>query len=152
MSLFAVRWLLAALHLLALPIGFAAVTIRAIGLRHSPPGPDLRTVFAADSVWGISALLWITTGLVRAFTRLEKGADYYLGNDWFWIKMALLVLILALEIFPMATLIRWRLSVRRGTPIDVARTELISRISVAQAAMLVAMVVAATGMARGFGA
>jgi putative membrane protein len=38
----------------------------------------LNDVFTADSFWGIAALLWIVTGLWRAFGGLEKGSDYYL--------------------------------------------------------------------------
>jgi putative membrane protein len=61
-----VRWFLAALHLLALGFGLGAVWARARGLRGELEETGLRRVFYADPWWGIAALLWIATGLVRA--------------------------------------------------------------------------------------
>lgn len=152
MSTMMIRWILGALHLLALPIGFAAVTVRAMGLRRQAAGMDLRSVFAADSIWGLSALLWVSTGLIRAFTYIEKGSQYYLGNSWFWAKMGLLAVILALEVLPMATLIRWRLEDHRGQTVDLGRAGFLSRISATQAMLILVMVAVAAGMARGLGA
>jgi putative membrane protein len=151
MSLMEIRWALGALHLLALPIGFAAIALRAIALRHAASGTALRSVFVADSVWGLSALLWISTGLVRTFGYFEKGSQYYLGNSWFWVKIGLLAVILALEVLPMVTLIRWRLEDRKGKAVDLSRAGALSLVSVAQALLILAMVVVAAGMARGLG-
>ena len=53
----------------------------------------------AKQVWWAwrKALLWIATDLWRVFGGLEKGAAY-LHNHSFWMKMALLGIILLLEI------------------------------------------------------
>lgn len=88
------RWLIATLHLLALGIGLGAVWARARGLQGELHETGLRGVFYADMWWGIAALLWLSTGLVRAFGGLEKGTVYYLHNHLFWAKMAMLGLIL----------------------------------------------------------
>jgi putative membrane protein len=65
--------------------------------------------------------------------------------------MALLGLILALELRPMVTLIRWRIQLSQaGTP-DVGSAPALARISYAQAVLVVLMVLAATAMARGIG-
>jgi putative membrane protein len=111
---------------------------------------DLARVFVADSLWGVAAALWIVTGLWRAFGSLEKGTEYYLSNRVFYVKMALLALILLLEIAPMTTLIGWRIAVRRGDEINLAPASAFARISHIQAALVVLMVFAATAMARGF--
>ncbi|HSJ13023.1 MAG TPA: DUF2214 family protein [Longimicrobiales bacterium] len=145
------RWILAALHLLALGIGFGAVVARAGALR-GDLARDLGRVFRADNAWAAAAALWIATGLLRAFAGFEKGTAYYVGNVWFWHKMALLGIVLALEVVPLVTLIRWRLAARRGLAIDLGRARLLARISIAQAVLVVAMVFLASGMARGFGA
>ena len=115
-----VRWLFAAVHLLALGVGLGAVWARGRALRQPLDAAGLRRVFSADSWWGIAALLWIGTGLVRAFGGLEKGSEYYLHNHLFWAKMALLGLILLLELGPMISLIRWRAA--RGTRTDARYT------------------------------
>jgi len=85
-----IRWLLAAVHLLALGVGLGAVWARGRALQAPLDVPALRRVFYADTWWGIAAVLWIGTGLVRAFGGYEKGAFYYLHNHLFWAKMGLL--------------------------------------------------------------
>ena len=84
---------LSALHVLALALGVAAVFSRGRRLRDLRRSPDdagvLRRLFQADNLWGVAALLWISTGLLRAFGRLEKTPDFYLRNGFFWVKMSL---------------------------------------------------------------
>ncbi|HEV8599368.1 MAG TPA: DUF2214 family protein [Gemmatimonadales bacterium] len=145
------RWLLAAVHLLALGIGLGAVWARSRALRSQLDVAGLRRVFAADTWWGVSAGLWILTGVLRAFAGYEKGAAYYLHNHLFLTKMGLLLLILALEVAPLAALIRWRAAVAKGTLPDTSRAPRFARTSTLQAVLIVLMVIAATGMARGYG-
>ena len=52
---------------------------------------------------------------------------------------------------PIVTLTRWRRVAHPQLPPDVARAAALSKTSYTQLALLVGMVVAATGMARGFG-
>jgi putative membrane protein len=146
-----VRWLLAALHLLALGIGLGAVWARSRALRVRPDAEGLRRAFYADNWWGVAALLWIVTGLLRAFAGLEKGTAYYLHNDAFLFKMAVLGVVLVLEAWPMTTLIRWRIRSARGEPIDTGVASSLAWISAVQAGLVVLMLLAATAMARGYG-
>ena len=146
-----IRWIFAALHLLALGIGLGAVWARARALRSPLDRQGLRRVFYTDTLWGLAAVLWIATGLVRLFGGLEKGFSYYLYNEAFLIKMGLLLLILALEAWPMAAFIRWRMAVARGGEPDVRRARTFARISEVEAILVVGMVLAATAMARGIG-
>jgi putative membrane protein len=146
------RWLVAAFHLLALGIGLGAIWARARAFRGPLDKPGLRRLFYADTVWGIAALLWIGTGLLRAFGGLEKGTAYYLANSLFRAKMGFLAVILVLEVWPMVTLIRWRVRTARAEPIDTSRAATFGVISAVQALLVIAMVFAATGVARGWGA
>ena len=143
------RWILGFLHLLALGIGLGAVWTRARALRGALDVAGLRRVFAADNLWGIAAVLWIGTGVWRAFGGVEKGTMYYVTNPFFHVKMGLLLLILALEVWPMVTLIRWRIRQGKGEGIDTSPAPALARISVAQAGLVVLMVLAATALARG---
>jgi len=145
------RWLLAAVHLLALGIGLGAVWARGRALRRELDTAGLRRTFEADNWWGVAALLWIATGLARAFGGFEKGAAYYLHNHFFWLKMALFATIFALELAPMLALMRWRGQVRRGERPDTTRAAAFARISAVQALLVVLMVLAATALARGYG-
>ncbi len=143
------RWLIATLHLLTLPLGLGAIWARSRALGLAKTVEDLRRVFVADNLWALAAVLWLGTGLLRAFAGLEKGASYYLHDRVFYIKMGLFVTILILEIWPMATLIRWRISVRRGAPVDLTSAPTLARLSQIQLGLVVVMVFAATALARG---
>ncbi len=144
------RWLVATLHLLVLPLGLGAIFTRARGLAGVRQNHALGRVFAADNLWGIAAVLWIATGLWRAFGGLEKGTAYYLHDHAFVVKMGLLIVILLLEIWPMSTVIRWRIHARRGSAVDVRVAPLLARVSYAQAGLVILMVFAATAVARGY--
>jgi putative membrane protein len=146
-----IRWLLASLHLLGLGIGLGAIWVRARALGGSLDPDRLQRALLADTFWGIAALLWIVTGLIRAFGGYEKGTQYYLQNDAFILKMILLGLILVLEIRPMITLIQWRRVLSRKEEVDTTPAAALARMSWVQVALVVAMVFAATAMARGYG-
>jgi putative membrane protein len=143
------RLALAALHLLALGIGLGAVHGRARALRELGAAPDaLRRALRADAWWGAAAALWLATGLWRALAGTEKSPAYYWSNPVFHAKLGLFVLIFALELRPMVVLGRWR----RGAPADAALGRRLAATSDVQTALLVLIVVAATAMARGYGA
>lgn len=139
------------LHLLALALGLPAVFLRGRALKGSLDAEGLRRLLAADNVWGIAALLWIVTGLLRAFGGLEKGADFYLRSPLFWTKMALFLVVLLLEIRPMATFIRWRIRLGRGEAIDTGAARTLYTINHVELATVVVMVFVASLMARGVG-
>lgn len=148
---------LAVLHLLALGIGLGAIFTRARSLRRvATDMTALHRAFTADAWWGVAAILWITTGLWRALAGTEKSPLYYAMNHVFYAKMGLLALVLALELWPMVTLVRWRLADKRGTLPSRDALDSTSRklalTSDMQLVAVVAMVVAAVMMARGYGA
>ena len=145
------RWSFAALHLLALGIGLGAVWARGRALSGPLDRDGLKRAFYADAWWGLAAVLWISTGVVRLVAGLEKGALYYMQNHLFWTKMALLGLILVLEIPPMVALIRWRIRLAKDEQPDTGAARVYANISRTQAAIVIAMVFVAVGMARGFG-
>ena len=99
------HWFLAAIHLLAVALGFWAVLTRGTALSRLAAGTgQVRSVLVADNVWGICAGILLITGVMRAFGGYEKGTDYYLHQPLFHLKMTLFVLILLLEVAPMITL------------------------------------------------
>jgi putative membrane protein len=140
-----------ALHLLALAIGLPAVFLRGRALKGRLDADGLRRLFAADTAWGLAALLWLATGLLRAFAGLEKGTAFYLASPLFWAKMALFVAVVALELWPMATFIRWRREQKQGVAPDTSRAATLSHLNHVQLALVVLMVFVASFMARGLG-
>ncbi|MEE9680272.1 DUF2214 family protein [Pseudomonas moraviensis] len=144
------QWILAAVHLFAFALAFWAVLTRGTAFSQLSAGTgELKRVLLADNLWGLSALTLLITGAMRAFGGYEKGSDYYLHQPLFHLKMTLLVLILLIELAPMITLIKWRIASSRGVALDSGRAKLYARISHVEALLLILMVVAATGMARG---
>jgi putative membrane protein len=144
--------IVSALHVLALAIGLPAVWIRGRALRGPIDAVGFRRLFAADTVWGVAAALWLVTGLLRAFAGLEKGSAFYLGSSFFWIKMTLFLLVVALEIHPMLTFIRWRRLRGRSQMPDTSGVRTLYVINHIQMAVVVIIVFVAAFMARGFGA
>ena len=150
------RIALAVVHLVGWAIALGSIFARARALNDVRDRDGLRRGLAADNWWGISAVVLIATGLWRAFGSMEKTSSYYWNSHVFYAKMAALVLVLLLEIWPMITLIRWRITDGRGTALDLAVVQpiarRIARISDVQTLLLLAIVTAAVMMARGYAA
>ena len=144
------RLLLAATHLLALGIGLGAVWTRGRALRGIVDGAALRRAFAADAWWGVAAVLWLATGLARLLAGTEKATSYYLQHPLFHLKMGLFLLVLALEIWPMITLIRWRRAMGRNQTAALGAARRIARISTIEAFLIVVIVFIAVALARGY--
>jgi putative membrane protein len=142
--------IVSALHLLALAIGLPSVYLRGRALRGPLDAAGVQRLLAADSVWGVAAVVWIGTGLLRAFAGLEKGSAFYLGSALFWTKMGLLAVLLALEAWPMAIFMRWRRQRARGEALDISRARTLFAVNHAEMALVIAMVFVAAFMARGF--
>jgi putative membrane protein len=143
--------IVSSLHVLALALGLPAVFLRGRALKGALDGDGLRRLLAADNVWGLAALLWVVTGLLRAFGGLEKGTEFYLQSRLFWVKMALFASVLLLEIRPMVTFIRWRTRLARGQSVDTTSAGSLYTINHVELAIVVILVFVASFMARGFG-
>jgi len=147
------RLVLAWLHLLALAVGLGGVWARGRALndslRHPADPRAIRRALVGDTWWGIAALVWLATGLWRLMAGTEKAPSYYVQSNAFALKMALFLVVLALEIWPATTLMRWRRKKAEPDARDVGRIEIISYV---QCALVVTMALAAVTMARGYGA
>ena len=142
-------YLLAVVHILTFGLGFGSCWARVSALKKLKDESGLNAVFFADNLWGLSALLWIVTGLWRALGGIEKGTDYYFGSTAFLIKMALFVLIFMLELKPMVTFIKWRAMQKRGQQIDLSLAPTLARVTVIELLLLIPIVCMAVAMSRG---
>jgi putative membrane protein len=143
--------IVAALHYLALALGLPSVFLRGRALKAPLDRAGLARLFMTDTVWGIAAALWLVTGLLRAFGGLEKGTAFYMASRLFWLKLALFALVVALEVWPMLTLIRWRRAVGRGAVPDTSAVRALFHVNHVELALVVVIVFVASFMARGFG-
>lgn len=143
--------LVSALHVLGIALAFGSIYARRRALKNTPlDNVSTQAALFADTWWGVSAIILIGSGLLRAFAGLEKGAHYYLHNWLFHAKLTAVVVILLLEIWPMITLLRWRLALKRGQAVDASAAGRIARISFVQLHLLAAALIAAPFISRGF--
>jgi putative membrane protein len=142
---------ISALHVLALAMGLGGVFARGRALRAVAGGDAnaIQRVLFADNFWGIAALLWLVTGLARAFGGIEKGRDFYLYNGFFWVKMGMFALVFVLEATPMVAFIRWRIAIGKGGKPDTSRVPAFVRINDVETALVVAIPFVAAAMSRG---
>jgi putative membrane protein len=142
---------LPALHLLSLAAGVLCLTERARALALAERNEQLKPVFLWDSLYGLVAIVWLGSGIWRAFGGVEKGTDYYLANHAFWTKMLLLLALLAIEGYLAATFVRWRLRLKWGESVSLERKARLVRFHYVEFWLILGMVTMATLMARGVG-
>ena len=142
-------YVIASLHLIAFALGIGACWLRAERLRELSVAGNFKAVFMADNVYGVFALLSVATGLWRAFGTLEKGSGYYLSNSVFHLKMGLYLLVFAMELWPMVTLIRWRIQLKKGVDPDIGQARRLSVLSYIEVFLMLSMALSAAALARG---
>lgn len=143
--------LLASLHYIALAIGFAGIFWRGVILKDLVAQSSTKRLMLADNLWGIAAFLWIVTGLGRAFGDFEKGAEYYLHSHLFWLKMALFIALLLLELTPMITFIKWRTSKKTVVSVvDLPRLAKFKTINDIETILVFLIPFVASALARGY--
>jgi putative membrane protein len=140
--------LLSAVHMLTLALGLGSVFARGRALSGPLDDAGWTRLLTADTIWGISALLWIASGLGRVFFGGREPAFYW-GNGFFWVKLALFGLVFVLELAPMITFIRVRSARRHGTPLPRVSVEAYRRTNTIELALVVTIVFVAAFMARG---
>lgn len=146
-------WLLASLHHLAV---FALAGIIAAELALTASVMDDRAALRLariDAWFGLMAAAALAAGLLRVFLG-ARGAEYYLANVFFWIKMGLFATVAAISAAPTYSFIVWRRAARadpgfRPPKKEVAR---LRRMLYAEAGLFALIPLAAAAMARGPGA
>jgi putative membrane protein len=121
-------------------------------LRPGITGAALQRLGRIDGAYGGVAMLVILAGFLRVFFG-ASGADYYLPNPVFWMKIGAFVLVGLLSIQPTIALVRWRKAASAApgfVPPDdaVARSR---RFLLGEVVVLVFIPIFAAAMARGYG-
>jgi murein DD-endopeptidase MepM/ murein hydrolase activator NlpD len=147
------RIVLATLHLLALAVGLGGVWARARALDDSLRNPEdprsIRRALVGNGWWALAVVVWLATGLWRMLAGTERPPSYYVESGAFAVKMGIFLVVVALDVWPTAVLLRWWRKRSEPNPRDVGRIEIISYV---QCALVAGMVLAAAMTARGYGA
>jgi len=120
--------LLSAIHLLTLALGLGAIVARGRALARPLDESGWSRLLAADNLWGVAALLWITSGVGRVFLG-GRETSFYTRNGFFWLKMALFGIVFALELTPMITFVRVRIARSRSVPVPRFSIDALRRIN-----------------------
>ena len=138
--------IVSALHVLGVAMALAGITWRARALWRD----DLSAALSADNLWGLSALVMLGSGLIRLFY-FDKPVEWYLMSPLFHAKMGVLVLVLLLELWPMASLVMLRVRRARGDSGGLSRRIGLAWVSTIEVVLVVLMPFLAAMMARGVG-
>jgi putative membrane protein len=144
---------LAILHHLAAFSLTALLVAELVLLRGPFDGDAVRRFGAIDAMYGASAGIVVVAGIGR----LLFGAvpiDFYLGNAFFWIKMASLGTVAAISLLPTLQGIRWRRVLATDPSYAAPAPEIrrVRRALAVQLAVLPLIPISAALMARGIGA
>jgi putative membrane protein len=140
--------LLSAIHMLTLALGVGGIFGRGRALSQPLDDAGWKRLLAADTVWGIAAVLWIASGLGRVFFG-GKETSFYWRNGFFWVKLAMFGVVFALELAPMMTFIRVRKGRSQGAAVPQFSVDAYRRINAVELALVVTIVFVAAFMARG---
>lgn len=144
---------LAILHHLAAFALVGLLIAEFVLLRGRLDGSAIRRFGTIDALYGASAGMVVVVGIAR----LLLGAvpvEFYLGNAFFWIKMAALATVAAISLVPTIQGIRWRRSLGADAAFEPPARESgrVRRALAVQLAVLPLIPVSAALMARGIGA
>src|SRR5689334_9158235 len=118
-------------------------------LRRSSEPRALRRAYTGDAWWTAAILIWLITGIWQLRDGAEHVPSLFDAGAGFLVKMGLFAVVVALEVWPMIKLARWRFSSTAPSLRELRRVETISYV---QCLLVVGIVVAAASMARGTGA
>jgi putative membrane protein len=121
----------------------------AILLRKDIASGTIVRIARLDVVYGATAGLILVVGVLRVIYG-AKGHVYYLGNVWFWAKMASFVLVGLLSVPPTLRFLAWRKALKADSGFmpeakDLARVLFLIR---AEILLLIAVIGFAAAMAR----
>jgi putative membrane protein len=141
--------LLAILHHLAIATLIVLVAMELALLKPGLTSRDLRILTRVDAGYGISAGLVIVIGICRVVWGI-KTADFYLGNPWFWTKMASFAVMGLLSVPPTIAILKWRKALQQKPdflpPADTIAG--LRRFVILETALLAIILASAAAMAR----
>lgn len=112
----------------------------------------IRQLGSIDMAYGLVAMAIIVVGVLRVIFG-DKGADYYLHNWAFWLKMAAFVVVGLLSVPPTVAILGWRrkLAADPNFSPDAGTIAGLRRVYIGEIAAFAFIPAFAAAMARGYG-
>ena len=139
-------------HFLAFFSLAAALVLKLALIAESMDIEVARRIQRADRVAGLSAVLLLVFGTLRVLY-FEKGADYYLDNSFFQIKIALFLLAALISAYPTICFRRWNAELAQDIAPGLSAIEVtrLKRVLHWELVFIGGILVCASLMAKGFG-
>jgi putative membrane protein len=144
--------LMASLHHLAAFTLVAMLAVEVATFRPPFSALQARRLQRVDLIFGLSAVLLLSVGLMRVFW-FEKGPAYYWHDLYFSIKFTAFILAAIISIYPTKVMLSWTRALKAGNAPEIS-TSCARRVRMCLMLELTAIVVilpCAALMARGFG-
>jgi putative membrane protein len=139
-------------HFLAFFALAAALVLELALIAESMSVEVARRIQRADMVAGLSAVLLLLFGSLRTLY-FEKGADYYLDNGFFQVKIGLFILAALISVYPTISYRRWSSELAQDIAPGLSHSE-VTRLKRAihwELVLIGGILVCASLMAKGFG-
>lgn len=120
------------LHFISIMVLMGALITEHLVLKPSITKDQIKSLATIDLIYGISAVLVLTTGILRWFV-YGKGYDFYMSTPLFHIKLTLFIVLGILSIFPTLKILKWKKLIKNNeepniTPKAVKRLLMFIRI------------------------
>lgn len=140
------------IHHLAILLLFACLFYEHLAIKPEISLATAKRLVRIDLIYGLCAATVLTAGFLRVFF-FEKGADYYLNNWAFYIKLGLFLAVGLISIYPTVVFLGWREDLKKGNtpelhPDKVNRLSMLIR---AELLLITLMLPPAVLMAKGYG-
>jgi len=144
--------LLPYLHILSIMVLMGSLITEHLMLKPSILKTQINTVAVVDLIYGIAAGLVLITGLLRWFV-WGKGADYYLSNPLFHIKITLFLIVGIMSIWPTRKILKWRKEIKRGNTLELTEKQMKGTLMLIRIELLLVALIPlfAVMVARGYG-
>lgn len=144
--------IVAYLHYLGMGVIFASLTTEFFTLKGELTNKLGWRILVADSAYGIAGLLVLITGVLRVLY-FGSGADFYMSQPLFWVKISLFIAVGGLSLYPTVCFLRWIGHLRQDRAPELAegQAKLLQRIVLAELIGIGLIPLTAAMMARGVG-
>ena len=99
--------ILAYVHYLSIITLIVTLVVQLVVFEKVLTRKEMKKLQRADSLYGLAALMVLTTGTLRIMWQ-GKGWDYYLDNTFFITKLSLFIVVGLLSIYPTVAFLKWR--------------------------------------------
>lgn len=142
--------MLASLHHIAAFTLVACLVYEWLTFRQTLTTHEARGLQRIDLWYGVSAVMLLVAGILRVIYG-GKGYQFYMGSTLFWVKMALVLIISILSIYPTIRYIRWGTIADAGMVVPDTEFVRIRNLLRMQVIGVLLVLLVAPAMARGVG-